>query len=107
MPHHAKAGNINCALLQSGLCRGDFALVLDCDMVAHPDFLQRTLGHFYHKRSDGKHARWVPKPKAAFLQVRAGGGCAPGAGGPCLRALARVCAPLACCELACCREARP
>lgn len=46
VPHHAKAGNINSALLKAPSC-GDFVLVLDCDMVLHPDFLMRTLGHFY------------------------------------------------------------
>jgi cellulose synthase/poly-beta-1,6-N-acetylglucosamine synthase-like glycosyltransferase len=26
---------------------GTFVLVLDCDMIVHPDFLQNILGHFY------------------------------------------------------------
>jgi cellulose synthase (UDP-forming) len=66
VPHHAKAGNINSALLKAGDCSGDFALVLDCDMIVHPDFLQRTLGHFYEQREGGG---WALKPKAAFLQT--------------------------------------
>jgi cellulose synthase/poly-beta-1,6-N-acetylglucosamine synthase-like glycosyltransferase len=78
VPHHAKAGNINCALLQSGLCRGDFVLVLDCDMVVHPDFLQKTLGHFYTRKQEGKQARWAVKPKAAFIQVCSAAAAAPG-----------------------------
>ncbi|WIA40977.1 hypothetical protein OEZ86_004623 [Tetradesmus obliquus] len=47
VPHHAKAGNINSALLKEGPGSGEFILVLDCDMIVHPDFLMRTLGHFY------------------------------------------------------------
>jgi cellulose synthase (UDP-forming) len=66
VPHHAKAGNINNALLKAGDCSADFALVLDCDMIVHPDFLQRTLGHFYEQRERGA---WALKPKAAFLQT--------------------------------------
>jgi cellulose synthase (UDP-forming) len=66
VPHHAKAGNINAALLKAGDCSADFALVLDCDMIVHPDFLQRTLGHFYEQREGGA---WALKPKAAFLQT--------------------------------------
>jgi hypothetical protein len=26
--------------------RCDFMMVLDCDMIVHPDYLLRTLGHF-------------------------------------------------------------
>jgi cellulose synthase/poly-beta-1,6-N-acetylglucosamine synthase-like glycosyltransferase len=47
VPHHAKAGNINSALLMYGQCQGEFVMVLDCDMIVHPDFLLRSLGHFY------------------------------------------------------------
>lgn len=54
VPHHAKAGNINSALMKAPGC-ADFILVLDCDMVLHPDFLMRTLGHFY----------WQPDRQAA------------------------------------------
>jgi len=92
VPHHAKAGNINNALLKAPSC-GDFVLVLDCDMVLHPDFLMRTLGHFYWQ-PDGQgtscpqgchgsacpqglpgstlgpgQASWLLKEKAAFIQT--------------------------------------
>jgi cellulose synthase (UDP-forming) len=40
---HAKAGNINHALAQTG---GEFIVMLDADMVPQPDFLDRTLGYF-------------------------------------------------------------
>jgi cellulose synthase/poly-beta-1,6-N-acetylglucosamine synthase-like glycosyltransferase len=70
VPHHAKAGNINSALLKAGDCTGEFMLVLDCDMIVHPDFLQRTLGHFYQQQQEGGAQGWGLKPKAAFLQVR-------------------------------------
>jgi cellulose synthase (UDP-forming) len=46
-PHHAKAGNINSALLKESEGKAEFVLVLDCDMIVHPDFLQNILGHFY------------------------------------------------------------
>ncbi|KAL4423966.1 hypothetical protein ABPG75_001267 [Micractinium tetrahymenae] len=62
VPHHAKAGNINSCLLKEGAKKGEFVLVLDCDMIVHPDFLERTVGHFYKMR-------WVPKAKVAFLQT--------------------------------------
>ncbi|MBA8816353.1 cellulose synthase (UDP-forming) [Microbacterium halimionae] len=42
-PRHAKAGNLNNALMQTG---GEFILVLDADMVPRPDILNRTLGYF-------------------------------------------------------------
>ena len=32
VPHHAKAGNINSCLLKEGAKKGEFVLVLDCDM---------------------------------------------------------------------------
>lgn len=47
VPHHAKAGNINSAMLKEGPGQGDYILILDSDMLVHPDFLLRTLGHFY------------------------------------------------------------
>jgi hypothetical protein len=95
VPHHAKAGNINSALLKAP-GSGVFILVLDCDMVLHPDFLMRTLPHFYwqpgkqegedapegqHSSSCGKDkgvpaatgvhetSPWVLKDKAAFVQT--------------------------------------
>lgn len=43
MPRHAKAGNINNALMAT---EGEFILVLDADQVPQPDVLSRTLGHF-------------------------------------------------------------
>jgi hypothetical protein len=76
--HHAKAGNINSALVNTPHASGDFVLVLDCDMIVHPEFLLRTLGHFYVESkagNDGASAKgqpstsWVLKPKAALLQA--------------------------------------
>jgi hypothetical protein len=51
--HHAKAGNINSCLLKEGAGHGQFMVVLDCDMVVHPDFLLRTLGHFFAPAAPG------------------------------------------------------
>ncbi|WP_051142686.1 glycosyltransferase [Gryllotalpicola ginsengisoli] len=42
-PRHAKAGNINNALMQTS---GEFVLILDADMVPRPEILDRTLGYF-------------------------------------------------------------
>lgn len=42
-PRHAKAGNLNNALMQT---TGEFILVLDADMVPYPHILDRTLGYF-------------------------------------------------------------
>jgi cellulose synthase (UDP-forming) len=42
-PRHAKAGNINNALLETD---GDFILVLDADQIPAPDILKKTLGFF-------------------------------------------------------------
>ncbi|OFI38745.1 cellulose synthase [Arthrobacter sp. SW1] len=42
-PRHAKAGNLNNALLRTS---GEFFLVLDADQVPSPDILDRTLGYF-------------------------------------------------------------
>ena len=42
-PRHAKAGNLNNALLAT---EGEFVLVLDADQVPHPGILDRTLGYF-------------------------------------------------------------
>lgn len=52
-PHHAKAGNINNALLQT---TGEFILVLDSDQIPAPGIIKNTLGYF----SD---------PKLAFVQT--------------------------------------
>ncbi len=42
-PRHAKAGNLNNALLQTD---GEFLLILDADQVPKPELLDRTLGWF-------------------------------------------------------------
>jgi len=42
-PRHAKAGNVNNALLETD---GDFILVLDADQIPAPDILKKTLGFF-------------------------------------------------------------
>lgn len=42
-PRHAKAGNINNALMAT---TGEFLLILDADMVPRPEILDRTLGYF-------------------------------------------------------------
>jgi cellulose synthase (UDP-forming) len=47
MPRHAKAGNVNNALLST---EGEFLLILDADQVPLPDFLDRTLGYFSDDR---------------------------------------------------------
>lgn len=73
-PHHAKAGNINNALLKAP-GSGDFVLGLDSDMIVHPDFLMRVLGHFYRRpdnnNSSGSafEAPWILKDKSAFVQT--------------------------------------
>ena len=40
---HAKAGNLNNALMQT---HGDFVLILDADQIPSPEILDRTLGYF-------------------------------------------------------------
>jgi cellulose synthase (UDP-forming) len=47
MPRHAKAGNLNNALLAT---EGEFLLILDADMVPEPEILDRTLGYFTDER---------------------------------------------------------
>ncbi|WP_169077186.1 glycosyltransferase family 2 protein [Microcella alkalica] len=42
-PLHAKAGNINNALMQTD---GEFLLILDADQIPRPEILDRTLGYF-------------------------------------------------------------
>jgi len=42
-PRHAKAGNLNNALLQTD---GEFLLILDADQIPEPEILERTLGYF-------------------------------------------------------------
>ena len=43
MPRHAKAGNLNNALLHTD---GEFMLILDADQIPLPEILDRTLGYF-------------------------------------------------------------
>lgn len=47
MPRHAKAGNLNNALL---VTEGEFLLILDADQVPLPSILVRTLGYFTDDR---------------------------------------------------------
>ena len=44
---HAKAGNLNNALLQT---QGEFILILDADQIPSPEILDRTLGYFRDER---------------------------------------------------------
>jgi cellulose synthase (UDP-forming) len=46
-PRHAKAGNINNALMQTS---GEFLLILDADMIPRPEILDRTLGYFQDEK---------------------------------------------------------
>jgi cellulose synthase (UDP-forming) len=43
VPRHAKAGNLNNALM---VTEGEFLLILDADQVPEPEMLERTLGWF-------------------------------------------------------------
>lgn len=52
-PRHAKAGNVNNALLQT---TGEFVLILDADQIPEPEILDHTLGYF-------------TDPKVAFVQT--------------------------------------
>ncbi|GEP37333.1 cellulose synthase [Nocardioides psychrotolerans] len=47
MPRHAKAGNLNNALLTT---EGEFLLILDADMIPEPEILDHTLGFFTDER---------------------------------------------------------
>lgn len=47
MPRHAKAGNLNNALLSTD---GEFILILDADQIPVPEILDRTLGYFTDER---------------------------------------------------------
>ncbi|MFC4784844.1 glycosyltransferase family 2 protein [Nocardioides sp. MAHUQ-72] len=47
MPRHAKAGNLNNALMS---LEGEFLLILDADQVPEPAILDRTLGYFEDER---------------------------------------------------------
>ncbi len=75
VPHHAKAGNITYSVLNSQ-GKGEFILVLDMDMICHPDCLQRLLGHFYRRKKEGEKTSggstksdWVKKPRTALIQT--------------------------------------
>jgi len=46
-PRHAKAGNVNNALLQTS---GEFILILDADHLTGPDFIDRIIGYFRDER---------------------------------------------------------
>ena len=47
MPRHAKAGNLNNALMMTS---GEFLLILDADQIPEPDILDKTLGYFNNRR---------------------------------------------------------
>ncbi|MEC3851951.1 cellulose synthase [Paenarthrobacter ureafaciens] len=47
MPRHAKAGNLNNALM---LTSGEYLLILDADQIPEPDILDKTLGYFNDDR---------------------------------------------------------
>ncbi len=51
VPHFAKAGNLNHAFF-SGKTHGEFLLLLDCDQVCRPEFLQKTLPYFFDLDTD-------------------------------------------------------
>jgi cellulose synthase (UDP-forming) len=46
-PRHAKAGNLNNALMMT---QGEFLLILDADQIPQPDILDKTLGYFNQRR---------------------------------------------------------
>lgn len=46
MPRHAKAGNLNNALM---VTEGEFLLILDADQIPEPEILDRTLGYFNNR----------------------------------------------------------
>jgi cellulose synthase/poly-beta-1,6-N-acetylglucosamine synthase-like glycosyltransferase len=48
VPHHAKAGNLNNAILDAG-SNGQLIIVLDCDMLPEPS-MARTVAPFFFKR---------------------------------------------------------
>ncbi|WP_223163728.1 glycosyltransferase family 2 protein [Nocardioides humilatus] len=52
-PRHAKAGNLNNALLQTS---GEFLMILDADQIPKPEILDRTLG-------------WFDDPEMALVQT--------------------------------------
>lgn len=46
-PRHAKAGNVNNALMQTS---GDFILILDADQIPAPEIIPHTLGYFQDEK---------------------------------------------------------
>ncbi len=48
MPRHAKAGNLNNALMMT---EGEFLLILDADQIPEPDILDKTLGYFNNRKT--------------------------------------------------------
>lgn len=46
-PRHAKAGNVNNALMQTA---GEYILILDADQIPRPEILDNTLGYFTDDR---------------------------------------------------------
>jgi len=51
IPHHAKAGNVNNALMNEGTS-GQFIVIFDCDMECQPHFLQALIPHFLKMNDD-------------------------------------------------------
>ncbi|MFF5793278.1 glycosyltransferase family 2 protein [Paeniglutamicibacter sp. NPDC012692] len=47
MPRHAKAGNLNNALM---VTEGEFLLILDADQIPKPEILDKTLGYFNNRK---------------------------------------------------------
>lgn len=46
MPRHAKAGNLNNALMETD---AEYILILDADQIPEPEILDRTLGYFHDR----------------------------------------------------------
>jgi len=66
VPHHAKAGNINNALMNEGTS-GEFIVIFDCDMVCQPHFLQTILPHFM--KVDESGMRYVTDTQVSMVQT--------------------------------------
>lgn len=47
LPRHAKAGNLNNALMMT---QGEFMMILDADQIPKPEILDRTLGYFNNRK---------------------------------------------------------
>jgi len=66
--HHAKAGNLNNAILNAGTS-GDLLMILDCDMIAKPDFLKRLVPHFYQRQvTEAGAESYLIDEKVALVQ---------------------------------------